>query len=137
MKRIFAVLAFAMAFGLAMAGPVQAACCTTPAGSCPAASLCGWNECAPQSASSCSLTPLFAISADIQRNLCIDLNAGNPRISVVNNNSNAPWQLYRQHNCGGATFGIGANAKVQDYPTNNWPAGWDDAVVAVVRKAAT
>lgn len=67
------------------------------------------------------------------RNICINVT-NTPNISVISNDTNVLWQLYRTTTCGGSTLGIHHHSILSSYPGgSNWPSGWDNAVHGIVR----
>lgn len=98
---------------------------------CPASDLCGFDECPGLG---CDGTPTFTLAQDVTRNVCISVSSTNPLTSVVYNNTAANFRMYRTHACSGSMLLQPAGSVRTDDP-NNWPAGWDNAVVAYVRLA--
>lgn len=76
----------------------------------------------------------LAIPGNLPRNQCYPVTAVH-NISIVFNQTSSPWLMYRTTSCNGSTMGVQANHNVTDAFPSQWPNGWDNAVVAVVRKA--
>jgi hypothetical protein len=76
----------------------------------------------------------LAVPGNLPRNQCYSVTAVH-NISIVFNQTSSPWNMYRTSTCGGATMGVAPNQNITDAFPSQWPNGWDNAVVAVVRRA--
>jgi hypothetical protein len=76
------------------------------------------------------------------RNQCESLGGVNRNISEIDNETSLGWLIFRTTTCGGShvvVYGYSVMSNGYNLPwqprSQNWPAGWDNSVRAVMRTA--